>query len=403
MDFITNLPSSHGYSTIMVIVDRLSKFGHFIALKAEFNSKLVANVFINNAAKIHGFPKSIVSDRDRVFINSFWQQLFKAQGTTLAMSSSYHPQSDGQTKILNKTLEMYLRCFVFDNPKLWYPMLAWAQYWYNSSYHHSLGMSPFKVVFGREPPAIVPYQVHPKDPISLQETLVNRDNLLQKLKGNLARAHNYMKMQAYKKRRDFQLEVGDLALVKLQPYRQQSVALRKNQKLGMHFFGPFEVVERVGQVAYKLKLPEAARIHPVFHISLLKQFQGSQSQQYLPMSLTTTEFGPIIQPEHVLDTRIIKRNGIEIQQILIQWESFDASEASWEDLTAIKQSYPRFNLEDKVDFKGKGIVTSNSVGDKCVGNSIKNDGHMESDPQNLATRRSTRAHKENVHFRGYDH
>ena len=178
MDFITNLPSSHGYSTIMVIVDRLSKFGHFIALKAEFNSKLVANAFINNVAKIHGFPKSIVSDRDRVFINSFWQQLFKAQGTTLAMSSSYHPQSDGQTKILNKTLEMYLRCFVFDNPKLWYPMLAWAQYWYNSSYHHSLGMSPFKVVFGREPPRIVPYQVHPKDLVSLHETLINRDNLL---------------------------------------------------------------------------------------------------------------------------------------------------------------------------------------------------------------------------------
>ena len=134
--------------------------------------------FINNVAKIHGFPKSIVSDRDRVFINSFWQQLFKAQGTTLAMSSSYHSQSDGQMEILNKTLEMYLRCFVLDNPKLWYPMLAWAQYWYNSSYHHSFGMSPFKVVFGREPPAVVPYQVHPKDPISLQETLVNRDNLL---------------------------------------------------------------------------------------------------------------------------------------------------------------------------------------------------------------------------------
>ena len=115
-----------------------------------------------------------------------------------------------------------------------------------------------------------------------------------------------MKMQAYKKRRDFQLEVGDLALVKLQPYRQHFVALRKNQKLGMHFFGPFEVVERVGQVAYKLKLPEAACIHPIFHISLLKKFQGSLSQQYLPMPLTTTKFGPIIQPEPVLDTRIIK-------------------------------------------------------------------------------------------------
>ena len=106
--------------------------------------------------------------------------------------------------------------------------------------------------------------------------------------------------------------VGNLALVKLQPYRQHSIALRKNQKLRMCFFGPFEVVEHVRQVAYKLKLLEAARIHLVFHISLLKKFQGSQSQQYLPMSLTTTKFGPIIQPEHVLDTRIFKTNGIEI-------------------------------------------------------------------------------------------
>ena len=113
MDFIVQLPASQGFSTILVVVDRLSKFGYFIPMKADFNSKLVAEAFINNIVKIHGFPKTIVSDRDRVFISSFWQQLFKAQGTTLAMSSSYHPQSDGQTENLNKTLEMYLRCFVF--------------------------------------------------------------------------------------------------------------------------------------------------------------------------------------------------------------------------------------------------------------------------------------------------
>jgi len=118
MDFITNLPSSHGFSTILVVIDRLSKFGHFIALKAYFNSKCVAEAFINHVAKLHGFPKTIVFDRDRVFISSLWQHLFKAQGTTLAMSSAYHPQSDGQTEVLNKTLEMYLRCYVFENPKL---------------------------------------------------------------------------------------------------------------------------------------------------------------------------------------------------------------------------------------------------------------------------------------------
>jgi len=100
------------------VVDKLSKLGHYIPLKDEFNSKVVVEAFVNSVVKIHGMPKSIVSDRDRVFISSFWQQLFKAQGTSLAVSSAYHPQSDGQTENLIKTVEMYLRCVVFDNPKL---------------------------------------------------------------------------------------------------------------------------------------------------------------------------------------------------------------------------------------------------------------------------------------------
>lgn len=138
MDFISNLPPSRGYATIFVVVDRLSKFAHFIPLKAAFNSKSVVNAFISNIVKMHGFPKTIVSDRDSIFINSFWQQLFKAQGTILAMSSVYHPQSDGQTEVLNKTLEMYLRCFVFYYPKAWVDMLPWAQFWYNTLFHHRL-------------------------------------------------------------------------------------------------------------------------------------------------------------------------------------------------------------------------------------------------------------------------
>jgi len=104
MDFITNLPLSSGYSTIMVVIDRLSKFAHFIPLKSGFNNKIVAEAFIQNIVKLYGFPKTIVLDRDRVFISSFWRHMFKSQGTQLAMSSSYHPQSDGQTENLNKIL-----------------------------------------------------------------------------------------------------------------------------------------------------------------------------------------------------------------------------------------------------------------------------------------------------------
>ncbi|WVZ14709.1 hypothetical protein V8G54_012275 [Vigna mungo] len=178
--------------------------------------------------KIHGIPKSIVSDRDKVFISSFWQHLFKSQGTTLVMGSAYHPQFDGQTESLNKTLEI----------------MPWAQYWYNTSFHHSLGMTPFQAVFGRLPPTLTRYEINQKDPISVREALTARDNILSQLKANLVKSQHYMKQQADKKRRDIQLQVGDLALVKLQPYRQQSLALRKNQKLGLKFFGPFEVKGR---------------------------------------------------------------------------------------------------------------------------------------------------------------
>ena len=117
MDFIVRLPSSFGYIVIMVIVDRLSKFAYFVPMKIDYTSKTVAEAFISNVGKLHGIPKSIVFDKGKVFVSAFWQNLFKLQGTTLNMSSSYHPQTDGQSEVLNKCVEMYLWCFSFDNPK----------------------------------------------------------------------------------------------------------------------------------------------------------------------------------------------------------------------------------------------------------------------------------------------
>lgn len=119
MDFITGLPPSNGYTVILVVVDRLSKYGHFAPLKADFSSLKVAETFMHSVVKLHGFPKSIVSDRDKVFTSKFWQHLFKLSGTSLAMSSSYHPQTDDQSEALNKCVELYLRCFTRDNPRSW--------------------------------------------------------------------------------------------------------------------------------------------------------------------------------------------------------------------------------------------------------------------------------------------
>jgi hypothetical protein len=116
MDFVEGLPKSQGYSVIMVVVDRLTKYAHFIPVKHPYTASQVAQLFFDNIVKLHGVPRTIVSDRDKVFTSQFWRDLFQLLGTQLHLSSSYHLQSDGQTERINHCLEMFLRCSVHNTP-----------------------------------------------------------------------------------------------------------------------------------------------------------------------------------------------------------------------------------------------------------------------------------------------
>jgi hypothetical protein len=141
MDFIDGLPKSEGYSVILVVVDRLTKYAHFMPLKHPYTSSSVALVLFNNIVKLHGVPKTIVSDRDKVFTSNVWKELFRLLDTQLCTSSSYHAPTGGQSERVNQCLETYLRCAVSSTPKQWLKWLPLAELWYNSSYHTSLKCS----------------------------------------------------------------------------------------------------------------------------------------------------------------------------------------------------------------------------------------------------------------------
>lgn len=155
MDFITGLPQSRDYTVIMVVLDRLSKYAHFAPLPTRFDALRIAHLFVNTVVRHHGFPKTLVSDRDSVFFNAVWEEIMRLSGTKLKFITAYHPQSDGQTEVRNRGLKQYLRAFTADRPSKWVNFLPWAELALNCFHHAALGTSPFRALYSREPPLLV--------------------------------------------------------------------------------------------------------------------------------------------------------------------------------------------------------------------------------------------------------
>ena len=186
MDFIGGLPKANGLDTILVVVDRLTKYAHFIGLSHPYTAKEVVVVFVRKVVRLHGFPMSIVSYRDRLFMSIFWSELFKQAGTKLKYSSAYHPQTDGQTEVVNKCLETYLRCFVGTKPKQRHKGLWWAEYWFNTNYNSSTQTTPFKALYERDPPTLIRGDMIPSHIEDVNQLVYERNLILDELKWKLS-------------------------------------------------------------------------------------------------------------------------------------------------------------------------------------------------------------------------
>ncbi|KAC9774269.1 hypothetical protein E3N88_45275 [Mikania micrantha] len=313
MDFIVGLPRSGKFDTILVVVDCLSK--------------------------------------DAIFLSHFWQELFRLSQTKLKLRTSYHPQTDGQTEVLNRCLEANFRCLAHEQPLKWSSFLAWAEYSYNTGYHTATGLTPFTAVYGRNPPALLPYVLGDTNNAELENQLMEKDDMLKLLRR--ISAQDQMRTQANTKRRDITFQVGGYVFLKLQPYRQRSLAKRKYEKLSPRFFGPYRIIRVVGPVAYELELPMDARIHPIFHVSLLKPVHGPVPSGPVASLPISKDWELELTPQAVLDHRWISEAGQRVLELLISWVNRPLDEANWESYDLLVEQFPHFHLEDKTSY-GEG-------------------------------------------------
>ncbi|GKE10134.1 putative mitochondrial protein [Tanacetum coccineum] len=335
---------SQGKISLLVVVDRQSKYAYFLPLAHPYTASQVVQLFLDNVYKLHGLPKTIINDRDKVFMSLFWQSLFKKLQVKLKMSTAYHPQTDGQTEIVNKCLESYLRCMTRETPKDWVKWVPLAEYWYNTNYHSVLDTTPYEVVYGQTPPMHIPYMAKDSPVEAVNRTLQAREQVVQLLKFNHKKAHDKMKSQADKSRPDRSFQVNDWVYLKLQPYRQLTVRQRGQQKLSSKFFGPFQVMEKIGKVAYKLRLPDYAKVHHVFHVSQLKPcYIDSEAMGSFPVC--DSEGLLASTPLKLLDIRMVKQNNRKVVFGLIQWSYGSEEDATWEKLEDLLTRFPKFSLD----------------------------------------------------------
>ena len=278
MDFVLGLPrTQRGFDSIFVVVDRFSKMVHFVPCKKTTDAVNVAQLFFRDIYRLHGLPNSIVSDRDTRFLSHFWRSLWKKVNTQLNFSSAYHPQTDGQTEVVNRSLGNLLRCLVGDNARTWDQKLSQAEFAHNHAVNRSTGFSPFQVVYSvvpRGPLDLLPLpnktRVHGKvgDFVhSLQDTHAQ-------VYENLGRTMGKYKLAADKKRRHLEFDIGDFVWAILTKDR---FPVGDYNKLAAKKIGPLEILEKINPNAYRLRLPSHIRTADVFNVKHLIPYSGDSS------------------------------------------------------------------------------------------------------------------------------
>ncbi|MCO5602456.1 hypothetical protein L7F22_056588 [Adiantum nelumboides] len=331
MNFIFYLPRTPtGHDGIWTIICRLSKQAHFVPVRKKIKSDHMVKLFMHNIFKYHGMPQSIVTDRDPRMTSLFWKALFENMGTTLKFSSSFHPQTDGRSEEANSTVLDLLKCYVSEHKATWEHYLPLVEYAYNNTVHTSTGKAPFEIVDGGKK---IPPILQTKDKIFEADKYVqNTDEAYRKIKLTLENTQSKQKKVADRHRRELVFSIGDWVLLRFEKVRLRKMKGKKRlfTKLGMRYYKPFQVCDKISDVAYRLKLPKGWKIHNAFHVSLLRPFVGDVPEDIVPEEQPEVEeLDEILVPEQILAHKDKKVRGKVARRYLVKFKNYSPMDAKW--------------------------------------------------------------------------
>ena len=341
IDFVTHLPRTfRGHDMIWVIVDRLTKSAHFLAMNLRMSMAKLAQLYDKEIVRLHGVPSSIVSDRDPRFTSRFWQTLQEALGTKLTMSSAYHPQTDSQSERTIQSLEDLLRTCILDHLGAWDEILPLIEFTYNNSFHASIGMTSYEALYGKRCKTLLFWYQDGEAVLVGPELLEQTIEKVRMVRNRMQASQSRQKAYADRRRRPLEFAAGDHVFLRVTRTTGVGRALC-SRKLSPKFLGPYQITRRIGPVAYEIALPpQLANLHPVFHVSQLRKYvfdpaHVSEAEDIQIREDLTMEVPPIA----LEDTKVEERRGKTVSLVKVIWDR-RTGDLTWELEEDMRKSHP---------------------------------------------------------------
>ena len=344
MDFIPELPESAGFDNILVIVDKLTKYGIFIPCSTHLTEVDTARLVFDHVITKFGIPRQIITDRDPRWRGDFWKEVCRLLGTTRALTTAYHPQADGQTEVMNQILEIALRAYVGPSRDDWAALLPPLSLAYNSMPHTSTGFSPMFLLHGYEPTTTSSFLSDPSDVRTedqLDSMVPDASTLTAGFQAARSQARDALlvaqafQQKSYNGGRLIQeFEEGDQVVLNVDSLELLCSEGGRGRKLLMKYDGPFEILRKLSPVSYQLRLPASYGIHPIINIAHLELYRPSPAsfgeRPHKDLSRDSFADQPEWEVECILKETTRKgRGGRRVPYYLTRFKGYSADYDEW--------------------------------------------------------------------------